>query len=215
MLAKTYLQNMQALLGELIEKQTGNIERAAETIASAIAAGHSLFGFGCNHSLLPILDIYYRAGGLMLLNPIVAPGLLLELHPPTLTSKMEQLEGYGEIALASAPIKPGDVLIVISVSGRNAVPVEVALRAKALSATVIGVTSRAFSDSVTPRNKLGKKLIDERAAGRARHHPAGVPVGEYRGRRSVQRPATGRECRPHFLSVGQYNRYVNEKPVSP
>lgn len=160
MLAKSYLQNMQTLLGELIEKQTTNIERAAETIATAIAAGHSLFGFGCNHSLLPILDIYYRAGGLMLLNPIIAPGLMLELHPPTLTSKMEQLEGYGEIALASAPIKSGDVLIVISVSGRNAVPVEAALRAKALGATVIGVTSQAFSDSVTPRNKLGKKLID-------------------------------------------------------
>ncbi len=160
MLAKTYLQNMQALLGELIEKQTPNIERAAEAIAAAIAQGHSLFGFGCNHSLLPILDIYYRAGGLMLLNPIIAPGLLLELHPPTRTSKMEQLEGYGDIALAGAPIKAGDVLILISVSGRNAAPVEAALKARALGALVIGVTSRAFSDSVTPRNKQGRKLID-------------------------------------------------------
>ena len=57
-----------------------------------------------------MLDIYYRAGGLMLVNPIIAPGLLLELHPPTLTSKMEQLEGYAEIALAGAPIKAGDAL---------------------------------------------------------------------------------------------------------
>src|SRR6266508_1515370 len=160
MLAKTYLQSIQGLIGELIEKQTPTIERAAEIIAKAIAEGHSLFGFGCNHSLLPVLDIYYRAGGLMLVNPIVAPGLLLDLHPPTLTSKMEQLEGYGEIALAGAPIKEGDVLIIVSVSGRNAVPVEAAVKAKALGATVIGVTSRAFSDSVTPRNKLGKKLID-------------------------------------------------------
>ena len=90
MLAKTYLQNIQSLIGQLIETQTPAIERAAETIAQAIADGHSLFGFGCNHSLLPVLDIYYRAGGLMLLNPIIAPGLLLELHPPTLTSRMEQ-----------------------------------------------------------------------------------------------------------------------------
>jgi uncharacterized phosphosugar-binding protein len=160
MLAKTYLQNIQSLVGELIEKQTPAIEKAAEIIAQAIAGGHSLFGFGCNHSLLPVLDIYYRAGGLMLVNPIIAPGLLLELHPPTLTSKMEQLEGYGEIALAGAPIKAGDVLIIVSVSGRNAVPVEAAVKAKSLGATVIGVTSRAFSDSVTPRNKLGKKLIE-------------------------------------------------------
>jgi uncharacterized phosphosugar-binding protein len=160
MLAKTYLQNIQSLIGELIEKQTPAIEQAAEIIAQAIAGGHSLFGFGCNHSMLPVLDIYYRAGGLMLVNPIIAPGLLLELHPPTLTSKMEQLEGYGEIALAGAPIKVGDVLIIVSVSGRNAVPVEAAVKAKSLGATVIGVTSRAFSDSVTPRNKLGKKLID-------------------------------------------------------
>ena len=160
MLAKTYLQNIQSLIGELVDKQTPAIEQAAETIAAAIAAGHSLFGFGCNHSLLPVLDIYYRAGGLMLVNPVIAPGLLLELHPPTLTSKMEQLEGYADIALASAPIKAGDVLIIVSVSGRNAVPVEAAVKAKALGATVIGVTSKAFSDSVTPRNALGKKLID-------------------------------------------------------
>ncbi len=160
MLAKTYLQHLQGLITELIEKQAPAIEGAAERIAQAIAEGHSLFGFGCNHSLLPVLDIYYRAGGLMLVNPIIAPGLLLELHPPTLTSRMEQLEGYGEIALAGAPIKAGDVLIVVSVSGRNAVPVTAAVKAKALGATVVGVTSKAFSDSVTPRNKLGKKLID-------------------------------------------------------
>lgn len=160
MLAKTYLGNIQALIGQLIDTQIPAIERAAEVIANAIAGGHSLFGFGCNHSLLPILDIYYRAGGLMLVNPIIAPGLLLELHPPTLTSRMEQLEGYADIALAGAPIKAGDVLIIVSVSGRNAVPVEAAVKAQSLGATVIGVTSRAFSDSVTPRNKLGKKLID-------------------------------------------------------
>ncbi len=160
MLAKTYLQHLQNLIGELIEQQTPAIERAAEAIAQAIAGGHSLFGFGCNHSLLPVLDVYYRAGGLMLMNPIVAPGLVLDLHPPTLTSKMEQMEGYGEIALAGAHLQAGDVLIVVSVSGRNAVPVEAAVKGKSIGATVIGVTSRAFSDSVTPRNSLGQKLID-------------------------------------------------------
>ena len=160
MLAKTYLTHVQTLLGELIEKQAPSIERAADAIADAIANGHSLFGFGCNHSLLPVLDIYYRAGGLMLLNPIMAPGLVLELHPPTLTSKMEQLDGYAKIALGSAPIKAGDVLIIVSVSGRNAVPVEAAVIAKSLGAIIVGVTSSAFTGSVTPRNKLGLKLID-------------------------------------------------------
>ena len=160
MLAKTYLQNIQTLIGQLVDQQIPQIEQAAETITQAIADGHSLFGFGCNHSLLPVLDIYYRAGGLMLVNPVIAPGLLLDLRPPTLTSKMEQLEGYGKIALATAPIKAGDVLIIVSVSGRNAVPVDAAVRAKELGASVIGVTSKAFSDSVTSRNKLGKKLID-------------------------------------------------------
>ena len=160
MLAKNYLTHVQNLIGQLIEQQTDAIERAADAIAQAIADGHSLFGFGCNHSLLPVLDIYYRAGGLMLVNPVVAPGLALELHPPTLTSKMEQLDGYAQIALGTAPIKAGDVLIIISVSGRNAVPVEAAAQAKSLGATVIGITSRAFTDAVSPRNKLGKKLID-------------------------------------------------------
>ncbi len=160
MLAKTYLTCTQDLIGRLIEQQTGAIERAAEAIAQAIADGRSLFGFGCNHSLLPVLDIYYRAGGLMLVNPILAPGLTLDLRPPTLTSKMEQLEGYAPIALGGAPIRAGDVVIIVSVSGRNAVPVEAAAHVKSLGALVIGVTSRAFTAAVTPRNRLGQKLID-------------------------------------------------------
>lgn len=159
MLAKTYLTHVQTLLGELIEKQAPSIERAADAIADAIANGHSLFGFGCNHSLLPVLDIYYRAGGLMLLNPIMAPGWSSN-STPTLTSKMEQLDGYAKIALGSAPIKAGDVLIIVSVSGRNAVPVEAAVIAKSMGAIIVGVTSSAFTGSVTPRNKLGLKLID-------------------------------------------------------
>ncbi|MCS7061768.1 MAG: SIS domain-containing protein [Anaerolineae bacterium] len=160
MLARTYLTHTQELIGRLIEQQASAIEQAAEMIAQAIAAGHSLFGFGCNHSLLPVLDIYYRAGGLMLVNPIMAPGLTLDLHPPTLTSRMEQLDGYAQIALGGAPIRAGDVVIIVSVSGRNAVPVEAAAYVKSLGASVIGITSRTFTESVTPRNKLGKKLID-------------------------------------------------------
>jgi len=160
MLAKTYLGRVQELLGQLAEQQSGAIERAAGIIADAIAGGHALFGFGCNHSLLPVLDIYYRAGGLMLVNPIMAPGLVIDLRPPTLTSKMEQLEGYAKIALGTAPIKAGDVVIIVSVSGRNAVPVEAAVLAKSLGATVIGLTSSAFTRAVAPRNKLGQRLID-------------------------------------------------------
>ncbi|MGQ9816311.1 MAG: SIS domain-containing protein, partial [Candidatus Roseilinea sp.] len=123
MLAKAYLTYAQNTIARLIEEQGEAIEHAAETIAQAIAEGHTLFAFGCNHSMLPALDIYYRAGGLILVNPITAPGLMLDLHPPTLTSKMEQLEGYAPIALSSAPIRAGDVVIILSASGRNAVPV--------------------------------------------------------------------------------------------
>ena len=76
-------------------------------------------------------DIYQRAVGLAVINAIFIPGLeALHAHPFGLASKLERLQGYAEIALDCAPIRKGDVLIVVSVSGRNAIPIEFAKIAK-------------------------------------------------------------------------------------
>lgn len=160
MLAKEYLEKASAILKKIEESQLGKIEEAAEIISQAIVDGHMLFAFGCSHSSLPVQEIFYRAGGLMLVNPIFGPGLSLEDFPPTFTSKMERLEGYGRLLLDRLPTKAGDVLILVSVSGRNAVPVDMAMAAREKGMKVIGLTSMEYTTSVSSRHSSGKRMYE-------------------------------------------------------
>ncbi|MBC7264744.1 MAG: SIS domain-containing protein [Chloroflexi bacterium] len=160
MLARDYLDKVIDVMRTLRDTQLEAINQAGEMIAQAIVDGHSLFAFGCSHSAVPVEDIYYRAGGLMLVNPIFGPGLTLDIHPPTITSKMEQLSGYAKILLDRLPTAPGDVLILVSVSGRNHVPIEMAMAAKEKGMKVIGITSMQYTSAVTSRHPSGKKMYE-------------------------------------------------------
>lgn len=160
MLSQEYFERAIEFLAKIKESQLGKIEEAAEIISQAIIEGHALYAFGCTHSSLPVKDIFYRAGGLMLVNPIFGSGLSLDIHPPTLTSKIERIEGYGEILLEKVPIKQGDVLILVSVSGRNPVPIDVARAAKERGMTVIGLTSMEYTTHVSSRHSSGKKMYE-------------------------------------------------------
>lgn len=158
-LPETYLDRVIALLQRVKEEEGPAIRAAAQIMADAIASGKRIFAFGCTHSSLPIQDLVYRAGGLMLVNPIFAPGIAdLEIKPATMSSEIEKMSGYAKVVLDNTPIQSGDVLIVVSVSGRNAVPIEMAQIAAERGVHVIGVTSREYAGSVTSRHPSGKKM---------------------------------------------------------
>jgi uncharacterized phosphosugar-binding protein len=158
-LTHEYIEGLISLLEKINNEEEDAINRAAKLMADAIQNGNRLFGFGCTHSCLPIQEVVYRAGGLMLINPIYAPGIAhLDVHPNTMTSGIEKLSGYAEVILDNQPIQKGDVLIIVSVSGRNAVPIEMAKIAKERGIIVIGITSRKYSDGVTSRHPSGKKM---------------------------------------------------------
>lgn len=160
-LARKYLSTTIQLLTRIQDEEIDAIEQAAKLIGDAIEQGHSLFAFGCTHSSLPIQDLVYRAGGLMLVNPLFGPGITaLDIKPTTISSAMEQMEGYAKVILDNSPMKSGDVLILVSVSGRNAVPVEMAQIARERGIKVIGVTSREYSEAVAARHSSGKKMND-------------------------------------------------------
>ena len=160
-LARTYLNTVIDLLSRLRDEELDAVGQAAKLIADAIELGHNLFAFGCTHSSLPIQDLVYRAGGLMLVNPLFGPGITaLDIKPTTLSSAMEQMEGYAKVILDNSPMKSGDILILVSVSGRNAVPLELAQLARERGIKVIGVTSREYSEAVSSRHSSGKKMND-------------------------------------------------------
>jgi len=146
-----YLEQAIQLLQAVRETQAEGIEKAAQAIAGAILDDRLVYVFGASHAGILAQEMFYRAGGLVPVNPVLPPGLTTDVRPVTLTSKLERLEGFGAQIVSETPIAAGDVVVVHSVSGRNAAAVEFAMGARARGAYVIALTSLQYSRSVKPR----------------------------------------------------------------
>ncbi len=159
-LGKKYFDEIRKLIDEIEAKQMENIGKAAEMIAEAIASKKNIFAFGCNHAGLITQDLFYRTGGLAIINPVTIPGMILDARPITLTTGIERLGGYGAIIAESCKLNNGDILIMHSVSGRNSVPVDTAIEAKKRGAKVIALTNKKYSIGVSSRHPSGKRLFE-------------------------------------------------------
>ncbi|MFE7775868.1 SIS domain-containing protein [Streptomyces sp. NPDC057445] len=155
-LAGQFLDAAIGLLERVRDEEAAGIAAAGAAIADTVAAGGRLFAFGAGHSSLAAQDVVYRAGGLALMNLLAVPGVVgVDVMPATLGSALERVDGLASAVLDSSPARSGDVLIVISLSGRNALPVEMAVNARALGLKVIGVTSVAYATGTLPRSPSG------------------------------------------------------------
>ncbi len=157
---ETYRQALKETMDSAFAINSDALRAGARLLADANLQGHNIFAFGCSHAMLPMLELYYRTGGMATINPVRAPGLYLDIDPATMTSQMERIPGYGKVIVDALPLGEGDVLLVHSVSGRNPVPIDVALRAKEKGAKIIVLTSMAMTNAVTSRHPAGLKLCD-------------------------------------------------------
>lgn len=157
-MAFEYFDKVRELLDIVETEEEVAITGAIDIFTTAIEQKRALFIFGTGHAGLLAQELYFRAGGLITVTPIFGESLSLEVSPVTHTSKMERLVGYGQLLADRTPFKEGDVLVVNSVSGRNPVPIELAMEAQKRGVTVIGITSLDYSKSVTSRHPSGKNL---------------------------------------------------------
>lgn len=154
-----YLGKIQGMIDDVREKQAPNVLRAAEMIAVSLEQGGILHVFGTSHSQLLAQEIFYRAGCLVPTNAMIEPTLGLRKASEN-CYWYERQEAYGKVVLDSYQTEPGDVLLIISTSGRNEVPVEVALQAKKRGLKVIALLSLPYCASVEARHSSGQKLPD-------------------------------------------------------
>ncbi|MBB4891834.1 putative phosphosugar-binding protein [Streptomyces olivoverticillatus] len=149
------------LLQQVRDEEAGHIAAAGTVLADTVQEGGRLFVFGAGHSSLAAQDVVYRAGGLALVNLLAVPGVVgLDVMPATLGSALERVNGLAGAVLDTSPAEPGDALIVVSLSGRNSLPVEMAMNARALGLKVIGVTSLAYAERTKSRHASGTFLKD-------------------------------------------------------
>ncbi len=155
--AAEYMDVTLGIAARAAETQRVKVVEAAEAVCRALEDGRRFWAFGTGHSHTLVEEIFGRAGGLREVTPILEPSLMLH-EGLEKSSLLERLPGLAATLLDVHPVQSGDVLLVISNSGRNPVPVEMAELARARGATVIALTSLAHSHAVDSRAPSGAKL---------------------------------------------------------
>jgi uncharacterized phosphosugar-binding protein len=153
-----YLATAKRLIERLATDEWPNLSAAADALVTALAAGRTVHAFGTGHSHMLAEELFYRAGGLVRVSPILFEGLMLH-SSARLSTSLERLPGLAEALLEDHAIVAGDVVIVASNSGSNAVTSEIVSGLQSRGATVIAITSLAHATS-----------SDARATGRPKLH---------------------------------------------
>ena len=154
-----YMQKLNQVLETIYTRDKDVIARAAELFAENIRTDHVIHTFGTGHSHMVGIELFARAGGLGNIDAM--------LDPDTITSNgaqrscaLEKLTGLADIIYDQNNIVPGDLMIITSNSGRNAVPVELALRCKKEGIYTIAITNVEQSSHTTSRQASGKRLFE-------------------------------------------------------
>jgi uncharacterized phosphosugar-binding protein len=149
-LSDQYFGFVTGLLHRIATESGDSIRQGAEAITGAIAQGGLFYLFGSGHSALIARDAAYRAGGL-------AAALSMD---DVADGDAERIEGLARFIAARYDLRQGSVIAIISNSGINPVPIEMAMLARDAGLTVIAITSLAHTKAVAPRHSSGKKLYE-------------------------------------------------------
>ncbi len=154
-----YLKNMQKILADITENQLDAIDETARAFATALENDRSIFLFGTGHSHMLAEEVFYRAGGLVKIQPVFEEPLMLH-ESASKSTEMERIEGYADKIFKDYKMKKDDVIVIISNSGRNGVCVDMAQLAKDEGLCVIALTNLNHSKSMPSRHPSGKKLYE-------------------------------------------------------
>ncbi len=158
-----YLAAVRAVLDHLETTQIPAVEAAADLVVLALRNRGAVFCWEIGHGVQQ--DFINRAGGLAAVRAFSFGIQLSDTLPEVLRKRPrgEEIDLDAEavrLAVKAGNLRAGDVLLLGSVSGKNAKPVELALACRELGVKVIGFTSMAYTARVESLHPSGKKLCD-------------------------------------------------------
>ena len=154
-----YITNIQNLINHVLETQMDIIDEAGAIVAETIMSNGFVYAFGTGHSHMMAEELFYRAGGLARVYPILEDALMLH-NGAIKSTEMERLDGYAELILERYECNDKDCLIIASNSGRNPVSIEMVKAAHKRGMKVIGLTNLIHSEAQESRHVSGSKLYE-------------------------------------------------------
>lgn len=159
-----YLDQVINLLKEVEEKQSGNIDKGAEMMADAIAKDQLIHVYGGGgHTTLVMGEMFFRAGGLANINPIMEPGLSV-FNQALKYLELERTVNYGRSIVKYFRIQKGEVFIIFHNIGINPATIDAAMEAKESGAKIIAVSSSYWQNEMPKdhfiRHPNKKNLFD-------------------------------------------------------
>lgn len=164
MLMEQYFKNMKAILAKIEATQMEAIEKSAKAITHCLENGGIWHLMDTGHMLM--YEAVGRTGGMMAVRPV---RVAVDVSNPTRYREtdimkpkvfMDEIAGLPEYIIKKSNMQAGDVLMIGSVSGINILPVEMAIYARQMGLTVIGLTSLEYSKFLQPQHESGKKLYE-------------------------------------------------------
>lgn len=162
--ASEYLARARGI-ADTVERQLAGVAQAADWFGGTILAGRMVHVFGSGHSRILVEEMWPRYGSFPGFNPIVE--LSLTFHNLVVGANgqrqamfLENVSGLAERILRNFDLSPADSALVISSSGCNVVPIEMAEQFQKRGVRVVSIISKEHSDASTSRHPAGKKLQD-------------------------------------------------------
>ncbi|MBB5284993.1 putative phosphosugar-binding protein [Rhabdobacter roseus] len=159
-----YLDKSRAILAT-VEQQQANIQTAARWFADTIRAGRMVHLFGSGHSRIMVEEMWPRYGSFPGFNPIVE--LSLTFHNLVVGANgqrqamfLENVPGLADRILRNFDLSEQDTALIISSSGCNVVPIEMAELFQQKKIKVVALVTQAHLDQSTSKRADGKKLSD-------------------------------------------------------
>ena len=148
-----------------VSAQEAAIQQAASMFAKTIFAGRMVHVFGSGHSRIMVEEMWPRYGSFPGFNPIVE--LSLTFHNLVVGANgqrqamfLENVSGLAERILRNFDIESTDSALIISSSGTNIVPVEMAELFQQKKVKVVSILTSKHSEKSESKRIDGKKLGD-------------------------------------------------------
>ncbi len=154
-----YTETILQLAKDTVEKNKEVIDLLAKKFAENIETDHVIHTFGTGHSHMLGIEMFARAGGLGNINAMLDPDTLTSFGAQR-SGAMEKTSGVSDVIYDSYKIEKGDIMLITSNSGRNAMPIEMAMRCQKEGVYVVAMTNVRQSSSQSSRHPSGKRLFE-------------------------------------------------------